>query len=189
MTARYVLIRRLLHWTVAVLIVLMVPFGLIFTNFDNRPWIEGTFGTGSFDRLYNLHKSVGFMVLGLATVRLAAMVVWPAPPIKPRPPLVERAAAGAVHGLLYALIFVTPLLGWLGTSAFPAPLPVFSWFDMPALLSPDRELSNRLLHMHSLSAYALATLATVHLCAALFHRNVRQDGVFDRMALFARRRG
>lgn len=189
MTAGYVLIRRLLHWSLALLILLMVPFGLVFTDFDNRPWIEAWFGTGSFDHLYNFHKSVGFLILALVLIRLLAIRIWPAPPVTPRPPLHERAAATAVHALLYGLMISTPMLGWMGTAAFPAPLPVFGLFEMPTIIAPDRALSERLLHMHSLSGYALTTVATLHLCAALVHRNIRQDKVFDRMALLRRKPG
>ena len=188
MTPRLNLVRRLLHWLVALLVVVMIPAGLVFTDFDNRGWIEAAFGAGQFDAFYNLHKGTGFLVLMLMAARIGAKLVWPAPPHAPRLPLPERLAATASHALLYVLLIVTPVLGWAGVSAFPAPKPFFGLFEMPAIWAEDRAMSERLLHWHGLSAFALAALAVIHVAAALWHRNVKQDGVYDRIALLSRRR-
>jgi cytochrome b561 len=184
MTARLNLVRRLLHWVVAIFLIGMVPAGLVFTDFDNRGWIEAVFGTGQFDALYNLHKGTGIVVLALVLSRIGARLVWPAPRHSPPLPLPQRLAAGATHAALYVLMVATPVLGWLGTGAFPAPMPVWGLFEMPALIGPDRELAKTLLHWHGLCAFALAAIAVVHVAAALYHRNVRQDTVFQRIALF-----
>ena len=189
MTPRLNLLRRLLHWVVAVFIVGMVPAGLVFTDFDNRGWIEAWFGTGQFDAFYNLHKGTGIVVLALVLSRLGALLVWPAPPYAPPLPFVQRVLAHANHAALYALLVATPVLGWLGTGAFPAPMPVWGLFEMPALLGPDRELSGTLLAWHGRCAFALAALAVIHVAAALYHRNVRQDGVFRRIALIGGGKG
>ena len=183
MTARLNLLRRLLHWVVAIFIIGMVPAGLVFTDFDNRGWIEAWFGAGQFDAFYNLHKGTGIVVLALVLARVGALLVWPSPPYNPPLPLLERVASRAAHAGLYLLLVATPVLGWLGTGAFPAPMPVWGLFEMPALIGPNRELSETLLHWHGLCAFALAALAVVHVAAALYHRNVKQDGVFRRIAL------
>lgn len=184
MTARLNFVRRLLHWVVAVFIIGMVPFGLVFTDFENRGWIEAVFGAGQFNELYNLHKGTGIVVLALVLARIGAKLVWPAPRHSPPLPLPQRVAATLTHAALYVLMVATPVLGWLGTGAFPAPMPVWGLFEMPTLIGPNRELANVLLRWHSICAFALAALAVIHIAAALYHRNVRQDGVFQRIALF-----
>lgn len=189
MTPRLNLVRRLLHWVVAVLVIGMVPAGLIFTDFDNKGWIEAVFGTGQFDEIYNLHKGTGVLVMALVAARIGAKLVWPAPPHAPRLPLFERVASTATHAALYVLLVVTPVLGWLGTGAYPAPMPVFGLFEMPTLIGPNQPLAEKLLHWHGVSAFALAALAVLHVGAALYHRNVKQDRVFERIALFTRREG
>lgn len=184
MTPRLAFVRRLLHWIIAVLVIGMIPAGLVFTEGANKGWIEAIFGEGQSAVLYDLHKSTGVLVMALMAVRIGAKLVWPAPAYSPRLPLLERVASAAAHAALYVLLVTTPVLGWLGTGAFPAPVPVFGLFHMPAPLGPDQALSETLLHWHSLSAFALGAVAVVHVAAALYHRNVRNDTVFDRIALF-----
>lgn len=188
MIPRYALVRRLLHWAVAVLVILMIPGGLIFTEFDNRATIESLFGAGSFNRFYDLHKSVGVVILALMAARIGALLVWPSPPRTPPLAFPIRAAATASHVALYALLIVTPLLGWAGVSAFRAPIPVFHLFEMPPIAPQDRELSQRLLSLHSIAAFTVAALVTIHVAAALWHRNVREDTVFYRIGFGRRRR-
>ena len=183
MTPRLNLLRRLLHWIVALIVVVMIPAGLVFTDFDNKGWIEAAFGQGSFNSFYDMHKSTGVLVFALMAVRVGARFAWPAPAHEPRLPFLERALATLAHIGLYLLLIAVPVLGYLGTVAYPAPVPVFGMFEIPAVMAPDRELSNTLLHWHGIGAFTLAALAVVHVCAALWHRNVRQDSVFDRIAL------
>ncbi len=173
--------RRLLHWTTAGFLLVGITLGLIFTDFDNRPWAEARFGAGSFDWLYNLHKSIGLTVLALMLARVWAKRRWPDPPRVETLPAWQIRLSRAAHVSLYVLLIVVPLLGWLGTSAFPAPVPVYGLFEIPLPVAPDRALSRRVLDFHG----ALATLATlvilVHVAAALHHRYARRDGVFSRM--------
>lgn len=185
MTPRLAFVRRVLHWAVALLVIAMIPAGLVFTEGANKGWIEALFGEGQSAVLYDLHKSTGVLVMALMAVRIGARLVWPSPAYSPPLPVLERIASAAVHAGLYVLLIATPVLGWLGTGAFPAPVPVFGFFHMPAPLGPDQALSEKLLHWHSLSAFALGAVAVVHVAAALYHRNVRSDSVFDRIALFA----
>ncbi|MGF1658675.1 MAG: cytochrome b [Rubrimonas sp.] len=182
--ARLNFLRRALHWAGAIVVIGMVPAGLVFTDFDNRDSIEGAFGAGSFDALYNFHKSVGAVALALVAARLAAALIWPAPSHAGAIPAVQSAAARAMHVGLYALLVATPILGWAGTSAYPAPLPVFGLFDLPGIVAPNRPVAEFLLALHGTCAILLIALVVLHVAAALYHRNVRKDGVFARIALW-----
>ena len=173
--------RRILHWTIAALVIAMLPAGWFFTDFDNKPAIEAALGEGSFNTLYDLHKSTGFLVLGLMALRIWAWRRWPNPDYAAPLPPAQAAASRRVHGAFYVLLIVVPVLGWAGVSAFPAPLPVFFLFDMPAIAPEDRGLSRRLLDAHGFLAISVGVLAVGHIGAALWHRR-RRDGVFARMA-------
>lgn len=173
--------RRILHWTIALLVIAMLPAGAIFTDFDNRAAIEGLFGEGSFDLFYNAHKSTGFLVLFLMILRIAMSFIQPKPDYNPPLTSLEKAGSGAVHGVLYLLLVAMPLLGWAGVSAYDAPLPVYGLFDMPALLEKNRDLSEVLFSWHGYVAWAIVAFVAMHIGAALFHQFVKKDGLIRRM--------
>lgn len=174
-------IRKLLHWLIAIMVIAMIPAGLIFTDFDNKPVIESLFGEGAFDRFYNLHKAIGFTILGLMALRVLAMLFWPAPDHQPRLAGPVRVVSKFTHGAFYALLIVTPILGWMGVSAFPAPLPWFGIVEMPPIAPQDKELSRFMLDLHGFAAFAIAGLVLIHVAAGIWHRSVRRDTVFARI--------
>jgi cytochrome b561 len=174
--------RRVLHWVIGVLVIGMVPAGLYFTDFDNKPAIEAAFGAGSFDAFYNLHKAVGLTILALMIARIWAKRREPDPPHSPPLPDFNAQMSRFAHRAFYVLLVVGPLLGWAGVSAYPAPLPVFGLFEAPKILPPNRELAETLLFWHKFCGLCIGALAVAHIGAALHHR-ARKDGVFERMAL------
>ena len=163
---------RVLHWVTAVLVLIILPVGVVIAN----EW-----GGRLQDPLYSLHKSVGALLLLLVVVRLAYRLTHKPPPLPGDIPPIQRLAAQATHWALYALLIVQPLLGWAGTSAYPAPVPVFGLFELPPLLAPNRALSEQLLSVHGLIGLTIAGLAALHIGAALFHHFVRRDRVLLRM--------
>jgi cytochrome b561 len=168
----YTLVARVLHWVTAVLVLLQLPLGIVIAN----QW-----GGPLQDPLYSAHKSIGALIIPLIVARLTYRLTHRPPPLPGDIPLVQRLAAQVTHWTLYALLIVQPLLGWMGTSAYPAPVPVFGLFDLPPLLAPNRALSERLLSVHRLVGFTIAALATLHIGAALFHHFVRRDRVLQRM--------
>src|SRR5262249_59417162 len=107
--------------------------------------------------------------------------------LSPRPPLPAtvpgwiRTAAPWSHRLLYLLMLVQPVIGWLGASAFGAVVDVFGLFKLPVLLHEDKGLAGVLFLIHKIGAFTLAALVTIHVGGALFHLVVRRDGIFRRM--------
>lgn len=172
---RYSPAARGLHWTVAAFVAVMIPLGLYMvargeaTNFDAL--------TGS---LYSLHKLLGFVLLWLVVLRVLVRLRRGAPPPVATLTPFERLASRLVHGALYVLLLIVPLLGWAGVSAYPA-LDIFGLFNLPAILPPDEALANRVLGVHGLLALTLGLLALAHIAAALYHRFIKRDGVLRRM--------
>ncbi|MDQ0346652.1 cytochrome b [Ancylobacter vacuolatus] len=171
---RYGPTARVLHWLVALIVLGLIPLGLYMVSRGEATGFDAL--TGS---LYSLHKFVGFLVLWLIVLRMLVRLRGAPPPAATLTPF-ERVASVTVHGALYALLLVVPLLGWAGVSAYPA-LNVFGLFDLPALLSPDEALAKRILGLHGLLAQILGVLALAHIAAALYHRFLKRDGVMARM--------
>lgn len=161
-----------LHWLTALAILTTIPLGIAMVNAAPGP---------TQNTLYDLHRSFGVTVLTLAAIRLSVRLVRGAPTPHPSLGRLLRALSLTVHRALYVLIFLVPLLGWAGTSAFGAQITVFGLFVLPPLLPKDEPLSETLLGLHKLAAFTLAALATLHIGAGLWHGFVRRDGVLERM--------
>ncbi len=164
----YTLTARLLHWLTAVFVLFQIPAGLLIANFEMGP-------------LYGLHKSVGVLILTLVIIRLAWRCMHPAPDLPFDIPASQRFAARGTHWALYTLLLAQSLIGWIGTSAYPAPVPFFGFFDMPQMWWEDRQLSNRLLAAHLWIGILVAVLLAGHIGAALYHHFVRRDEILLRM--------
>src|SRR5215216_7031422 len=164
---RYSSAQKWLHWTMAVLIIMMVTVGLTMTNMADGP-VKNV--------LYELHKSTGIAVLALALVRVVVRRSRGAPPLEPMPGW-QRQAAHASHYTLYTLIVLVPLAGWTATSYCCKPVNLF-WTVPVSLPIPDAsamEAAKPLFLIHFTLAFALAGVAAIHIAAALHHHFVRRD--------------
>ena len=180
------------HWIVGLAVIGLLAVGFWMTTGVYWVYPEAE----AFQIRYGLtqtHKSFGFVVFFLALGRVLWRWLQPANPELPGTPnALERLAANATHGLMYALLFVMPLSGWAMVStsplndddAYPEKIEnlVFGWFAMPDAMQPgDREVSNAFAAIHEWSAYALAGLLALHVAAALKHALIDRDGVLRRM--------
>lgn len=167
---------RHMHWATAGAVVIMVPLGLTMTYRGNtlNVW------DGLTDALYSSHKLLGFLVLWLVAGRLAYRLLKGAPPDEPTLLWWQKAGSHLLHWLLYGLLLVVPLLGWIGISLYPS-LKVFGLFELPALATPNQDLANAILTVHGKLAILTALLACAHIGAALYHHLIRKDGVLRRM--------
>ena len=173
---RYSPIARTLHWITAIAVFVMIPVGLMMSYRGNvlNLW------DGLTNGLYSAHKLLGFLLLWLTVGRLLYRLLHGAPPDEPTLEWWQKAGSHLVHWLLYGLLLVVPLLGWIGVSLYPA-LSIFDLFDLPALAKPDEPTARRVLGIHGTLALALGALAILHIAAALHHRFIRKDGVLRRM--------
>jgi cytochrome b561 len=168
-------LQRGLHWIIALFVAIMVPVGYVMADRGDRNiWDDLT------NTLYSNHKLAGFIVLWLVVARIVVRLIKGRPePVATLTPM-QRMGSEAVHGLIYVLLVVTPMLGWAGVSAFGARGVPGGW-ALPEILSKNQELAKTLLMLHGWAATALVVLVLAHIGAALFHRLVLKDGVFRRM--------
>ena len=93
----------------------------------------------------------------------------------------ERRAALATHRLLYALLLVAPISGWLYASTAGLSVTWFGWFKIPDLLAKNTEIAPYFKDLHEVLVFALIALVVLHVLAALRHACFRRDGVIGRM--------
>lgn len=169
---------RRIHWIMAILVIAVIPLGFIMMNLPSGP---------AQDQLFDLHRSIGFLILCLAVARVAARTLYPPPGRPAGMPTPLWIAAEAVHYALYALLFVMPVLGWLASSAFGSPVSVFGLFTLPDLVAKDDALADLFGDWHQRLGYLITALVLLHIGAGLWHGIVKRDGVLSRMLPFLSR--
>jgi len=179
---RYALVQRLLHWIIALLVVVLLGVGMTlgFLGFDG---VKNTFGPEVTNALYTYHKSFGIVVFALVLLRLGLRLMLPSPPYRSPLSTFERVAGHAVHGLIYVALLTMPILGWFATAAGGYPVQFFAW-NLPGLIDKDKVLGETLFWLHGMVGWVLLGLIVLHLAGALWHWLVRRDGVMARMSLF-----
>jgi cytochrome b561 len=166
-------IQKWLHWSMAAIIVLvMIPAGLTMTRLGEG---EAT------NTLYELHKSFGLIVFGLAVVRTAIRLSRGAPPLEPNVPVWQRFAAYTSHYALYMLIFLVPLTGWAATSACCAPVNLFWTVPLTLPVPHGEDLATGIFRLHYGFVYTLMAIVAVHVAGALQHHFIRRDRTLVRM--------
>ena len=163
---------RTLHWLTAVIVITMIAVGLTMANMPSGP---------TQDLLYNLHKSTGIVLIPIIAFRLIYRLINPPPPLPGDIPAVQRMAAQAMHWTLYGLLIVQPIIGWVATSAYRAPITFFGLFALPPIAAENRAFSEQAFAVHRAIGIMLAFLICGHVAAALFHHFVRKDNVLMRM--------
>ena len=168
---------RLLHWIIALCVMVLVPVGLMI-----EARTEANLWDALTNLLYGIHKAVGFSVLLLMVARIVLRLRHSTPPYPATLTHLQIRVAKGLHFLLYGLLLVVPLLGWAGSTAFPA-LSVFPGLDLPPMpgIPQDQALAETLFGIHGTLALLLAALAIGHIGAALWHLVKRKDEVFARM--------
>ncbi len=151
-------------------------------------WTMGDFSGIQKFKLYNLHKSIGIVILAAMTLRLLWRFVHAAPALPVYMPKRERLLAHLGHLALYAALFLMPLSGWamISTSDKPSVLfgytafPLIQWLsELPA--GEKKAASEIFKSIHEFTANALLFLIAVHVAAALRHAFVLKDGIMWRM--------
>lgn len=164
---------RVFHWLTAALVLTMLPIGIAMANFDLGPAVE--------DPLYHIHRSIGALVLIITVMRLIYRLGHPAPPLPADMPELQKFAARATHWALYTFLIVQPLVGWIATSAYRAPVLFFWLFELPPIWQEDRPFSEAMFIVHRSLGVFIAVLVSVHIAAALHHHFIVRDRVLSRM--------
>ncbi|HEX8012202.1 MAG TPA: cytochrome b [Casimicrobiaceae bacterium] len=160
-----------LHWLTAALIVANLLLGLSMVPLPISPrklqW-------------YLWHKSIGISVFLLTWARLSWRWVHPPPPPVAMPDW-QRRAARLAHLLLYALLLLIPISGWLYSSATGVQVVYLGLLPLPDLVPKNKALAAVLKATHVTLNFTLFGLVCVHAAAALKHHFVDRDSVLTRM--------
>ena len=156
--------QRWLHWVVAGLVVAAFGIGLVMVALPLTQLLAKILA-------YQVHKTLGLLVPPLVVWRLVLRARRGRPPEDPGIPAWQRRAATVGHAVLYGLLMVVPLLGYLSASTAPGQIEttLFLLIPVPHLLGPDEAAFNLLRNTHQLLAWTLVILAAGHAGVALLH--------------------
>jgi len=165
-------ISQLLHWTVAILILIMAYLGLTMGDLPNGP-----------DKIktYALHKSIGLTILALVLLRLLWRLYAGTPKPVPGSPHWQERIASLTHAAIYVLLFAIPISGWVLNSAAGFPLQWFGLVSLPKIVGTDHGLHELAEEAHEIMFWVLALLVAAHAGAAFFHHLFQRDATLARM--------
>lgn len=169
----YTPVAKLLHWLIFA--VLVAQFAVA--------WSMPHIGRNTIpETLINLHFSIGVLVLAIMIVRLAWRWTHSEPAALDGLPPWQAKSARIIHLVLYALLFVLPVLGWINASFRGFTVSFFGLFPLPALVATRAPGFAWTGDVHAfLSNYALLAVIGLHVGVALHHAIIRRDGVMQRM--------
>jgi cytochrome b561 len=160
-----------LHWVTAILIVGNLALGLTMVGLPISPrklhW-------------YLWHKSIGITIFALTSLRLAWRAIRPHPEPVAMPSW-QRVASIVSHALLYALLFVTPISGWIYSSATGVQVVYLGMWPLPDLVPKDKALADALRVVHVGLNSLLFAVICLHVAGALKHHFVDRDAALARM--------
>ncbi|HWA81200.1 MAG TPA: cytochrome b/b6 domain-containing protein [Acetobacteraceae bacterium] len=121
--------------------------------------------------LFQVHKTLGILAFLVVLVRLLLRARRGRPAEDAALPAWQIALAGWAHRALYALLIVTPVLGYLTASLAPLRIPTLflGVIPLPALTGPSQAWFGIVFALHRALAIALIVLAVGHAAAAIRH--------------------
>jgi cytochrome b561 len=161
-----------LHWLIALILLAGFSLGLYMHDLPLSPQKL---------KYYSWHKWIGITIFMLGLIRVGWRLTHRAPGLPSSMPQWQRKAATASHVLLYVLILIIPISGWLYSSASGVPVVYLKLVPLPDLVAPDKALAAQLKLLHKTLNFSLAALVFLHIAAAIKHQFADRDGLLTRM--------
>lgn len=177
---RYGDVAVIFHWLIAILILGLLAIGKYMVGLAENDPVR-------FE-LTQWHKSFGIAVLVLSVLRLLWRFTHRPPPEPASIPHWQQKIASVAHLLLYALMFILPVTGWIMVSASPLNIDtiLFNVVPLPHLppfstMEGREDVAMAFHQYHELAGMALIAILLAHIGAALKHHFVDKDVVLVRM--------
>lgn len=162
-----------LHWVIGITMIAMVFFGLFIADLPKGD---------AKNSLVGIHKSIGVMLLLLASWRLSRRMrlgmLQPAGEYAPWEKILHKSV---MLFMLFATLAM-PLSGILMTIGAARPIALFGVTIIPQLLAEKNQMLGGIGHLiHESLGWALLAALALHVAGALKHHFVDGDGTLKRM--------
>jgi cytochrome b561 len=158
------------HWAMFGLVVIVGVLGLLHDSWPRQTqafWI-------------NVHAVIGILLWLVLLARLGYRLRHSPPTLAAGIGAFSRRFSSPVHRVLYALMFIIPVLGFV-TFVYHGRVFDFGVFELNFGIQKNRAIFGPTEDIHGYLAYALFAIAGLHALAALWHRYILHDGVLARM--------
>ena len=169
----YGLIAILLHWLSAFTVI-----GLFAVGF----WmVDLTYYSEWYKTAPHWHKSIGLLLFFVT----AGRILWRLFTAKPESLTTHKSwevkSSHVAHFVLYLLLVLIMLSGYLISTADDRGIWVFDWFEIPSLGAIVDDQADVAGVIHQYAAYSLIGLAIVHAIGALKHHFIDKDSTLTRI--------
>lgn len=169
---RYDNVAVLLHWSIMLLILSLFCIGWYMVDTPDGSLIR--------TKLFALHKSIGLTTALLIICRITWRITHTPPPLPETVQPWQGKLASLTHFLLYFLMVLQPLSGYLSSSfsgyktrVWGIPLPNWGW--------KEPTLNQLFTDIHVISSVTLLCLIILHICGAFSHLFFQHGNVLPRM--------
>jgi len=172
-TDRYGFVAILIHWLVALAVIGLFALGY---------WmVDLSYYDDWYRRAPDIHRSVGLLLLAAMVIRAGWRLMNPSPSPLSNHRRWEVIAAHGAHLLLYLLLFVAMVSGYLISTADGSSISVFGWFEVPSITGQVKGMEDTAGVIHYWSTWAIVVLSGIHALGALKHHFIDRDRTLLRM--------
>ncbi|WP_194437672.1 cytochrome b [Vibrio fluminensis] len=167
----YNIVARAIHWVSAIVVIGMFAVGL---------WmVDLSYYSEWYRTAPHWHKSIGLLLAILTFIRLVWKRVTLSPKVEGN--AFEKFAAKLVHGLMYVVLLVLFVSGYLISTEDGRAIDVFDWFSVPGLGALFEGQADIAGEIHFYAAWTLIVMAAVHAAAAIKHHVIDKDNTLRKM--------
>lgn len=168
---RYPLLARVLHWGLALLIIATTAVGWLMMAIEDQP------GSSWY---FEQHKSVGIVIAALVLWRIGLRFSYRPASLPTTVPDWQIKLSRVIQFLLYMMMILLPVTGYLGASYSKSGVSFFGWAT-PRWALADHATAEQYFDIHGTLIWVLIALLVAHVLGALKHLVLDKDGVNQRM--------
>ncbi len=171
----YGTLSKSLHWLMAAIIITLIVVGIYMADLPKETAEQKQYAF----QFYGLHKSFGVVALLLIIARLAWIRISPPPALPAVFEAKEQKVVKGLQALLYLLMILVPLSGYIMSNAGGHPINFFGLGELPALVGKSKALGGFAHEAHEVMGFAMLLLILLHMVGAIKHRLKDKGGESD----------
>lgn len=174
-TTSYGSLSKALHWLMAAIIITLIAVGIYMADLPRDTEEQKQYAF----QFYGWHKSFGVVAMLLIIVRLVWVRLSPPPALPAVFEAKEKKVVKMLQGLLYLLMILMPLSGYIMSNAGGYPINFFGLGELPALIGKNKELGGLAHEAHEIMGIGMLLLILLHAAGAVKHRLKDKGGESD----------